>query len=196
MEGLYQIFDYMQKEGVISNVEVGRVRKNQILIIKRGLDKLKETDHHKYNLAKKLVHLYFVFDKIPGVPLELNLWAENQDKYGWGLFHDYLNHTLNSIATIISDIIEAFANDEKLDTYSRYAMNPTMENFKEFEDELVEDLNLGKYYICGGGVEDDGLKYITLFPEKGKKEPEVHIPVPFKYNDEEWCENVKKINMD
>lgn len=184
MEGLYQIFDEMQKEGVISNVEVGRVRKNEISDIKRGLDKLKETDQYKYDLAKKLSHFYFIFDGIPRVPKDPVTKVDGKDKYGWVYFREYLHELIISLQRILVGVIEAFANDEELDTFCRYLMNQTVENFKVVEDELAEECNLGKYYICGGGQEPDGLKYITIFPEKGRKEPEKHIPVPFKSDEE------------
>lgn len=179
MDTIYQVLDELQEEGVITNAEVGWRRKSQIKEMKEGLDKLKNTDKHKYELAKRLSHFYFIFDKIPIVPID-SVVLDEEDKYGWGEFHDYLDYTVDTIKRTVAGIITSFANDKKIDKFYRYIMH------------IVADLNFGKYEVYGGGAYDDGLKYIKLHPESSY-ERILNIPVPLDFN-EKWYEDIKKLN--
>lgn len=191
METIYQVLDELQEEGVITNVEVGWRRKSQIKEMKEGLDKLKNTDKHKYELFKRLSHFYFIVDKIPDVPID-SVVLDEEDKYGWGEFHDYLDDTVDTIQRTVVGIITSFANDKKIDKFYRYIMHPGRELKKEMEDEEVADLNLGKYEVRGGGASDDGIKYITLLSED-TDDKRANIPVPLNL-DEKWYEDMKRIN--
>ena len=130
------IFKGLEDMGYKFEVEVGWKDKHRKKIILESIKKLKDSgDESKLLYAKNLYRYYTIFCNLGYLVKTKPILIEEEVKYHTEDFYHYLDDkVVDSSKRIITAIISAVANDEKLDSFHKYLMFP-----KFYEEEYRKE---------------------------------------------------------
>lgn len=113
MEEVNELLKEFNEEQFLLDETDGTREKEKLKEIARNLQKLEDTNLSKFESAKVLASLYFIYDKKVEAPVNI-CTLDDPDKYGFMTFCEFLNTYNEIVRSSLMAIIDAFTHDEKI----------------------------------------------------------------------------------